>query len=645
MNFSKIRFAAIFTFVVLLSTTAFSQSIVSSESFPNTFNTAGTAGTDGSFTGNQGSWTVLTSTILDAEVDVTQFTSSPNSLRLFVNNAAASATITDNLVTSPTTGLNFGACTPSSVALTYRLLPADVENGNTNFTLGVQFFNGTSWNTVQTLTSDQIFDTYGEGTAAADWATVSINVPVAYWNVNFRYRFYVIKAATTGNNSSTDLWIDDVTITATTTGPAFPDFSDATPTKIVDGGAVGGSFEVGDVYKFDNVVTAPEAIYAEVKIEAIVNAAITNLDNNAAGIAQRFQPRIRPNPQTLTADQEGYVQFAITFKKVSDNNTVFLEGLRYRHFDVDGSTTATGTGAYSFRETGWITGQSSILVNTPSDLVAGGAVVSGPPAGTSWSKVLGELDEHDGITSDPDVSFTATYGAISTVRFRLGYLFDEIGSNASYDPGAEGREYATEFGCFDLTEQTTLPVKLLSFTGSYRNNLATLNWQTVNELVFDHFELERSSDGSNFTTIVSKTATGNASYNSKQNYQHLDDLTAVNGNVFYYRLKMVDQDGRYKHSSVIMIRKDQKALNGIAVNPSPVINGMATVRFSATAAATVDFRVVDMQGRVVLQQQNKVYEGNNSVSLNNLSNLSPGVYTLQLVNGSETAVVKFAVAK
>jgi hypothetical protein len=184
----------------------------------------------------------------------------------------------------------------------------------------------------------------------------------------------------------------------------------------------------------------------------------------------------------------------------------------------------------------------------------------------------------------------------------------------------------------------------LSFTGSYRNNVTTLNWETVNEQLFDRFEVERSSNGADFATIGIKPAAA-SNYSAKQSYQLNDDLSSVNGSVFYYRLKMIDTDGKFKHSSVIMIRKEGKTLNGIAVNPSPVINGIATVRFSSTAKSTVDFRVVDMQGRVVLQQQNKVYEGNNSVSLNNLSRLQPGVYTLQMLNGAEMETVKFAVAK
>jgi hypothetical protein len=127
----------------------------------------------------------------------------------------------------------------------------------------------------------------------------------------------------------------------------------------------------------------------------MVNATVTNLDNNAAGVAQRFQPSIRPT-SLRGSNKEGYVQFAITFKKTSDNSVVKLEGLTYRHFDVDGSSTPS----YTFRETGWVTGHSSLLVNSPSGLESGGATVAG-----GYTKVLGELREHNGITSDPGVYF------------------------------------------------------------------------------------------------------------------------------------------------------------------------------------------------------------------------------------------------
>ena len=124
-----------------------------------------------------------------------------------------------------------------------------------------------------------------------------------------------------------------------------------------------------------------------------------------------------------------------------------------------------------------------------------------------------------------------------------------------------------------------------------------------------------------------------------------DDLTSVNGNVFYYRLKMIDQDGKFKYSNVIMIRKESRTINGIALNPTPVTGGMATVRLTSSTNGPVSFKIMDLNGRLVLQQQNKVYEGNNSISINNLDRLQAGIYVLQMANGDETTTIKFSIAK
>jgi hypothetical protein len=190
---------------------------------------------------------------------------------------------------------------------------------------------------------------------------------------------------------------------------------------------------------------------------------------------------------------------------------------------------------------------------------------------------------------------------------------------------------------------SALPVRLLSFSGHYRNQKTMLNWETEGEHNFSYFEIQRSSNGSNYVTINTKPSAGNS--NSRQNYQFTDDLSSVSGTAFTYRLKMVDIDGQFKYSDVIMIRKETTTIKGITLNPNPVINGMATARFTATAAGSFDFRIIDLSGKIVWQQQNKVFEGNNSVSLSGLEHLPPGIYILQMANGNELHTVKFIAAK
>src|SRR5262249_13272950 len=154
---------------------------------------------------------------------------------------------------------------------------------------------------------------------------------------------------------------------------------------------------------------------------------------------------------------------------------------------------------------------------------------------------------------------------------------------------------------------------LLSFSGSYHNNASSLSWETESEVNFDHYEVERSTNGSDYAVagrIAAQTG------NSKKLYDFSDDLTSIGGNLFYYRLKMIDIDGKYKYSNVILIRKDAKSINGISVSPNPIVGGnAATVRITSAASGKVDMRVIDLTGKIVLQQQSRVSEGTNSISI------------------------------
>jgi hypothetical protein len=510
-----------------------------------------------------------------------------------------------------------------------------VDGGNNNnYDLTLQFSGnaGGSWATVWSNTSLP---------SENQWRTVSVNIPNAnsYWGSNFRFRF---TARRNSGSSTSDVRFDDIQIFAVSSGPSIPGFS-GTPLLVQ-----GTDLQPGAVYLYQNAITSPEILDALIKIEADSNAHVTVLDNDVPNPG-RFQPRVA-NDGTLGAGSEtsdkGWVQFTITFIKddsyvennpLTDNDDVFvartLSGLRYQHYDVDGFT--SGTTGY-FREVGQTANAAAVYVNAPTGLTYGGNYSAG---GYTWAKVLGELQEHTGVTSDPDVTWTAAYGAVAVIRFRLGFEF--VRGDGGQVPNQE-REFATEFTCLTYAQQSTLPVKLLSFTGSYHNQVATLSWETENEENFDHFEIERSLNGSKFSTMGVRTA-GNGS--NRQAYQYPDDLAAASGTVFYYRLKIVDKDGQYKYSNVIMIRKELKNINGITINPSPVVGGVATVRFTAPASSVANFKVIDMNGKLVLQQQNKIYEGNNSISINNLDRLQAGFYLLQMANGDETTTIKFSVAR
>ncbi|MBS1620994.1 MAG: T9SS type A sorting domain-containing protein [Bacteroidetes bacterium] len=423
----------------------------------------------------------------------------------------------------------------------------------------------------------------------------------------------------------------------------------------VDGTGTGSgnsvSRSMGAVWRYANVANiSGQQINATVKIDTIFNATVSDVDNDNAvdqnnnTVPTWFTPSIAPtNAGSGSSSHRGYVQFTFTFFKanVGDGYTdsAKLLGINYTHYDIDG---LTGSG-YSLRETGLVQDVSqltSVAANANTELVA-----YNYSTGTkNWKGFAASTTTRNGTTSCSEVVASFKYNAVnnpvSSVSVRMGYEYVRTGSG-SY--GSQARLYASKFGCFNFPQESTLPVRLISFSGSYKSQASLLSWDVADEISFDHYEIERSSTGYDFAKVGVQQALGTTSGNRQ--YQYTDDLSIANGNIFYYRLKMVDIDGKSKYSNVIMIRKDQNAINGISIAPNPVTNGMATLRLSATAPGSVDLRVIDFTGKVMLRQQNHVYEGNNSISLNNLGKLMPGIYTLQLINGETVTSSKFSIIK
>jgi hypothetical protein len=280
-------------------------------------------------------------------------------------------------------------------------------------------------------------------------------------------------------------------------------------------------------------------------------------------------------------------------------------------------------------------------------LTNSGAVLSSVSGGTNNQLVVNNMTIPN-LVAVPNVLMPAqlvNYIGFSTASFQStisGLPAGIGGSDVSNDPKTPTPDDATIIGrCPGIP----LAVKLLSFSGNYKNNATQLNWQTEGEVNFDRYEIERSSNGADFYTIGNETAKGTSS-SSKQTYNHTDNLASVNGDIFYYRLKIIDKDGNFSYSSIVLVRKDQKMTTGITINPNPVITGgVATVRFNAASAGKADVRIMDMAGKTVLQQQATIFEGSNNITLNNLSKLVPGVYVLQLSNDAEQNIVKFTIGR
>ena len=168
--------------------------------------------------------------------------------------------------------------------------------------------------------------------------------------------------------------------------------------------------------------------------------------------------------------------------------------------------------------------------------------------------------------------------------------------------------------------KTTLPVVLVSFTGTKQGNSVILNWRTASEQNSARFEIQRSKDGVMFESIGQVKATGNSNIIKEYSFSDLSPLSRIN----YYRLKQIDLDGNAHLSAVVRINFDRSLIVRMLPNPA-----FQFIRFDGAERFT-HFDVLDINGkritRINLSPSQKEFS---------ISYLNPGIYTIQLMNGKE----------
>lgn len=122
--------------------------------------------------------------------------------------------------------------------------------------------------------------------------------------------------------------------------------------------------------------------------------------------------------------------------------------------------------------------------------------------------------------------------------------------NRDYTSFATSASEATAYFSKSSYQLMPLPVTLISFIIKAETcSKVTANWKVRDAVNFSRFELERSTDGTSFQTI------GFILFDPAMfEYSHPDNIQ-VAGN-YFYRLKMIDSDGRYKYSSLAMVRSN-----------------------------------------------------------------------------------------
>lgn len=195
----------------------------------------------------------------------------------------------------------------------------------------------------------------------------------------------------------------------------------------------------------------------------------------------------------------------------------------------------------------------------------------------------------------------------------------------------------SEFG-IGTGSSNTLPATLTIFTGIHSNNVNMLNWTTASEQNVKGFELQRSIDGNDFSTITfvkSKATSGNST--TRLSYSFADSKAVASNN--YYRLNQVDNDGKVTVNNIVLIKGLQRAaLTMAAIYPVPASRQIRLI-IEGGAQERASISIFDMNGRKLMQQSRLTAAGSNSFTLD-ISRLPAGNYSLHIIQPDGTAITK-----
>ncbi|MBL0358940.1 MAG: hypothetical protein IPP72_19650 [Chitinophagaceae bacterium] len=178
----------------------------------------------------------------------------------------------------------------------------------------------------------------------------------------------------------------------------------------------------------------------------------------------------------------------------------------------------------------------------------------------------------------------------------------------------------------------TLPVTLTSFNVlALSNNTASVNWQTSQEISTAYYEVETSSNGSNWVTLSSIISKGNSS--SLQSYSYTDKKPVSYNSNIYYRLKMVDLDGSYSYSAIQTLRLKNAGLIIDNLSAQPLKGGKNLIfKIHSNTNQAIAVFITDINGRLLYNYSTNTASGTNTFEIP-AANLSRGMVYIKFVAG------------
>lgn len=180
-------------------------------------------------------------------------------------------------------------------------------------------------------------------------------------------------------------------------------------------------------------------------------------------------------------------------------------------------------------------------------------------------------------------------------------------------------------------QMAALPVTLTSLKAVLKNKDILVEWNVENESGMKKYQVEKSLDGNNFTSIA-EVAAVNKSVN---NYDFTDKSPIDKNN--YYRIRCITKDGISTYSQIVKVSVE--SASSVTVFPNPIVQGAINLQFTNEAAGSYEIRLINPVGEVVVSKTLNQSSGNNKETIH-CGHLSKGIYQLEITKPDKSLTIE-----
>ena len=254
-------------------------------------------------------------------------------------------------------------------------------------------------------------------------------------------------------------------------------------------------------------------------------------------------------------------------------------------------------------------------------------------------------------STDDDVT---NIGDVKATKYRTGVapgtsggvFLDQVGNGSGF--GANYIDFMvgsfSDFYLHGSYHNAPLPVTLTSLTAEAVTNPQAIQvkWTTAMEINNKGFEVQRKSGNGQFTTIGWVDGAGNSTVD--QNYT-FNDVTAIPGVYYYYRLHQIDFDGQHEFSKIVsaLIPYDMSDLTVGTFVPNPS-SDLTTLEITSPSDQTANISVYSSIGEWVFSFDKAIAKGSNKLVLST-DTFAAGTYFVHISAGDKTITRRLVVSK